>query len=43
MEVPNNGSGEIPTIHPFDLSNPQLLRPIKLSKLQKQTEEYCPS
>jgi hypothetical protein len=43
MEVPNNGSAEIPTMQPFDLSNPQPLRPIKISGLLKQTEDYCPS
>ena len=43
MEVPNNGSTEIPTMQPFDLSNPPRVRRIKLSGLQKQTEDYCPS
>jgi hypothetical protein len=28
MEVPNNDSAEIPTMHPFDLSNPE---PLSLS------------
>ena len=43
MEAPNNGSVEIPTMQPFDLSNPQPVRRIKLSGLQKQTKDYCPS
>jgi hypothetical protein len=43
MEVPNSGSAEIPTMQPFDLSNPPRVQRIKLSGLQKQTEDYCPS
>lgn len=43
MEAPNNGSVEIPTMQPFNLSNPQLVRRIKLSGLQKQTKDNCPS
>jgi len=43
MEVPNNSSIEIPPMHPFDLSNPQPVRRIKISGLLKQTEDYCPS
>jgi hypothetical protein len=43
MEVPNNDSAEIPPMHPFDLSNPQPLQPIKISGLLKQTEDNCQS